>query len=459
MEITQALTLLYFSAQSGCDALCEILNSLAYYPKIVRGYDWLVQDSVQWDLPLILFYSQADCPSVRIESILARLQQKPQLSIFHAENRLAENQSPNDAGDFLLWPCNSLALNEKLEPICRHFSRGFSLPETVLLEELAELKLVGKSNEFLRVIETIRKMARCEAPVLIQGETGTGKEMTARAIHYLGARQGQPFIPINCGAIPDNLLENELFGHEKGAFTGAAQAQVGLVEQADGGTLFLDEIDTLSPKGQVSLLRFLQDQTYKPLGAKQLRKSDVRIITASNANLKELVDHNDFRQDLFFRVNILSLWLPPLRNRRSDIRLLAEYLIHKYSKLYHKPIKLLHPQVLQWMENYSWPGNIRELDNFIHYRFLMSEGPIIQEADHLGTSQAPVSQQSLASSGTLGFGAAKAMMIADFERNYLIELLRSARGNITQAAKRSCKDRRAFGRLLNKHGIIREDYL
>ncbi len=192
------------------------------------------------------------------------------------------------------------------------------------------LNLIGHSSIFLDTLLFINKASDCDAPVLIEGETGCGKEVAARAIHYLGCRKDFPFIPMNCGAIPDQLIENELFGHEKGAYTDAKQSQAGLTEQADGGTLFLDEIEALSTKGQVTLLRFIEDNVIRPLGATKSRKVNVRIIAASNVCLSELVAKGLFRQDLLFRLNLLHLNLPPLRNRKGDIQSLAEHFMQKY---------------------------------------------------------------------------------------------------------------------------------
>ncbi len=333
--------------------------------------------------------------------------------------------------------------------------------ENQLPDAFARLNLVGRSPAFIRVLNLIKKLGQSDAPVLVQGETGTGKELAARAIHYLGARHDYPFIPVNCGAIPDNLVENELFGHERGAFTDAKGSQPGLVSQAEGGTLVLDEVDALSPKAQVALLRFLENHEYRPLGGRRVRTIDVRIIAATHVDLRELAEQGVFRQDLVFRLNILVLKLPPLAARRGDVELLAQHFLRQYARRYHQPMRGIHPQALGWMNAYHWPGNVRELENLMHRAFVLSEGPTIQlchlmpeeEEDGAwepdGEGRGP-SEES--------FRAAKARIIARFEKQYLSRLLRETGGNVSLAARRAGKERRSLGKLLKKHGIERSRY-
>jgi DNA-binding NtrC family response regulator len=329
-----------------------------------------------------------------------------------------------------------------------------------ILEEFARFNMIGASPAFLEIVKLIKKVAQYDAPVLIQGETGTGKELTARAIHYLGARRNYPFIPVNCGAVPDNLVENELFGHEKGAFTDAKEAQKGLVAQAHGGTLFLDEVETLSAKAQAALLRFLQDHEYRPLGSKCSRRAELRLIAATNSNLRTMVDRGEFRQDLFFRLNVISLRLPPLRERPDDIEVLARECIRQASARYKEPLKALHPDTLAWMRHYDWPGNIRELENFVHHAFLISEGATIDIIEHpdARNPQEPSVQPQAAPPFDRDFNQAKAEVIRDFEKRYLNWLMAETHGNITRAAKQAGKERREIGKLLKKHGIDRSRF-
>jgi len=322
------------------------------------------------------------------------------------------------------------------------------------------IEMIGKSDSFFEMCRLIDRLAACNAPVLIEGETGTGKELAARAIHYLGARRGQPFVPVNCGAIPELLIENELFGHRKGAFTDARDDHVGLIGHAHSGTLFLDEVDALSPKGQVTLLRFLQDQQYRPLGERQERCADVRIIVASNTNLTKLAEAGHFRMDLLYRLKILWLELPPLRERKGDPELLANHFIRIGSIRFDKPIKAFHPTTLEWFECYGWPGNIRELENWVYRELLLTDGPEIRIA--LVKSHQPAPCPSLGQNpgaiDGLDYRQAKAKAVESFEVKFLTTLMEKAKGNVTAAAKMAGTERRHLGRLLKKYGVDKDQY-
>jgi transcriptional regulator with PAS, ATPase and Fis domain len=313
------------------------------------------------------------------------------------------------------------------------------------------MELIGQSPLFLAATRALARTARFEVPVLIQGETGTGKELAARVVHYQSARGNRPFIPVNCGALPEALVENELFGHERGAYTDARENAPGVVALADGGTLFLDEIDALSAKGQVTLLRFLQDQRYRPLGATSDRRADVRIIAATNRSLEELVDRGVFRADLFFRIKILFVDLPPLRLRCGDARLLAEHFLDKCAQQFREPRKRLAPPAQRWLERYSWPGNVRELENHITRSALMTDEPELgAPLDELDDVDLDVPLSS--------YATAKAAALAEFDQRFLREMLTQAGGNITRAAAAAGKDRRAFGRLVKKYGFRASDF-
>lgn len=325
------------------------------------------------------------------------------------------------------------------------------------MDNFGELKLVGRSPSFLAVMELIRRFADCDATVLVQGETGTGKELVARAIHYQSARRSFPFIPVNCGALPDTLVENELFGHARGAFTDARDARRGLIAEAQGGTLFLDEVEALTPKVQVTLLRFLQDLEYRPVGGNVVRNADVRIIAASNATLETLQKDHHFRQDLLFRLNVLAIDLPPLRDRHNDVVLLAEIFLRRLAEQYRRPAKHLHPEAVSRLLNHPWPGNVRELENLIHREFLMTDAHVIElrslesPGSRKATAEAAVRQRLTAAR----FQDAKASAIAHFERNYICELLSRTNGNISQAARISGKERSRLGKLVKKYGLER----
>jgi DNA-binding NtrC family response regulator len=316
------------------------------------------------------------------------------------------------------------------------------------MNELQRSKLIGSSLKFQQTRALIQKIAGVDATVLIVGETGTGKEVAARAIHYQSHRNGKPFIPVNCGALPEALIESELFGHERGAFTDAKAAAPGLVCEADGGTIFLDEVDALSLKAQAAILRFLQEKSYRRVGSGIERHADVRIIVASNANLEQLVEARQFRRDLLYRINVLMLRMPPLREREGDALELAQAFLTRFSHQYRQSAKTLHLNAQAYIVKYGWPGNIRELENVIHREFLMSEGPEI----HLGDPDRQDSAEE-SGSGKPSFKDAKAHAIADFERRYLRDVLKQTDGNLSQAARLAGQDRSAFGKLARKYGI------
>lgn len=327
-------------------------------------------------------------------------------------------------------------------------------------DAFVHLNMIGRSPVFLSVLQQIKKIVRCNAPVLIEGETGTGKELAARAIHYMGAGRDFPFIPVNCGAIPDALMESELFGHEKGAFTDAKLPRQGLIPQSDGGTLFLDEVEVFSMKGQVALLRFLDDGHFRSVGCSRLQQARVRVIAASNATLSDMVDRGTFRRDLYYRLNIMKIEMPPLSIRSGDIELLTEFFMENYRKQYHQPNKYLHPDAIKWLNQYTWPGNIRELENLLLREFLMSEGDCIYlnpVSSHPRDRRKSLADRRLNPVMDFAFNEAKKAIIDDFEKTYLSRLMKAFAGNVTSAAKHAGKERRALGKLLKKHNIKKAD--
>jgi DNA-binding NtrC family response regulator len=314
--------------------------------------------------------------------------------------------------------------------------------------DFARLNLVGESPAWSQVLRALQRIAAHDATALIEGETGTGKELVAHAIHYLGARRDFPFIPLNCGALPDTLLESELFGHERGAFTDARERRTGLIAEAGGGTLFLDEVEAMSSRAQVVLLRFLQDQTYMPVGGRAIAKADVRIVAASNADLGEEVARGRFRRDLWFRMRVLHLRLPPLRERVGDVRLLAKLFVDRYCIRYgHGPHRIA-PRSLAALDAYEWPGNVRELESVILREFLFHDTSSDELSIDIGSPAPDVTVLPVAD-----FKRAKALAVAEFERGYLCQLLASTRGNISLAARMSRKDRSALNKLVKKHGL------
>jgi len=306
--------------------------------------------------------------------------------------------------------------------------------------------IIGESPTFVALLKQIASIAKHDVCVLILGETGTGKEVFARAIHYCSERSSKPFIPVNCGAIPVDLLENEFFGHESGAFTSANCPRRGIIKEADGGTLFLDEVDCLPPFAQVKLLRFLQDGQFRPLGSASTCMADVRVVAASNANFKEILESGRLRKDLYYRLNVLSMQLPPLREREGDIVLLARHFLAKYASKFKMEARDFSTAALQKLIYYPWPGNVRELENVIQRVVVLAGHKTIGPDDiPIGDREAKLEEQS--------FQQLKAKAIDQFEQSYVRRLLLIHEGNITRAARAAGKDRRAFWELMRKHNI------
>ena len=314
-------------------------------------------------------------------------------------------------------------------------------------EALGLSQIVGQHPLFLAEVRRLPRFARCDATVLIRGESGTGKEVFARAIHYLSRRAGNPFLPVNCGALSEALVESEIFGHKRGAFTGAMSDHPGLISQAAGGTLFLDEIDSLTLRAQVKLLRFLQEGEFRVVGSDRAVQADVRVVAAANADFENLMRDGRFREDLFYRLNILEMKLPPLRERRSDIPLLAGHMIEKQAAFLNLPSRKLSPAAIERLCHHSWPGNVRELQNVLTRALVLADHPEIEPSD----LKVPDSTDKPEGSS---FQDAKAHAVQAFERDFLEKALRAHAGNITHAARAVRKNRRAFWELLRKHDLL-----
>jgi DNA-binding NtrC family response regulator len=363
------------------------------------------------------------------------------------ETLRAASQSSDD---FILWPIHKEELRHRLQRMLGTESKRDELESAHnhLTEILGMEQLVGRHPKFIRAIKTIPLIAKSDLPVLITGATGTGKELCARAIHLLGKRRSFPFIPVDGGAIPDHLFENELFGHARGAFTDAHTSQKGLAAMAEGGTLFLDEIDALSPSAQAKLLRFLQERTYRPLGGERFIKATINVIAATNRNIEECVAQKRFRGDLYFRLNALRMDLPPLVERQSDIQLLARYCLRVQYSQPGSIKKAFLPASLRKLEHYDWPGNVRELFHVVQRASLFSEGQFILPR-HISIPVPDPPHEEPAND----FHHGRTMVIEAFEKHYVEQLLRKHEGNVTRAALEAGKDRRAFGRLKKKYRI------
>lgn len=317
--------------------------------------------------------------------------------------------------------------------------------------------IIGANGGLQKVVDTIRKVATSDASILILGESGTGKELVARSIHANSQRRHGPFVAVDCASLPENLLESELFGHEKGAFTGAHSSKEGLMELADGGTLFLDEIGEMSLPLQAKLLRALEQQSFRRVGGTKEISVNVRLLSATNRNLEDAIARHEFREDLYYRINVIALRLPPLRERVQDIPLLARYFLDKFATRMGKAVKTISPRTMEFLQRYPWPGNVRELRNVMERAIALCESRVIMPGDL--PDKLVKKQSSLASvpDTNLPFHRAKEQWIEAFEVKYLQELLQRHQGNITAAAQEADVDRKTIHRLLKKHRLVNLD--
>ncbi|NWG02841.1 MAG: sigma-54-dependent Fis family transcriptional regulator [Syntrophaceae bacterium] len=318
-----------------------------------------------------------------------------------------------------------------------------------LLKEKYEFSnIVAKSEKMQRVLEVVSRIAQTDSTVYIHGESGTGKELIAKAVHVASERRDKPFVAINCAALPENLLESELFGHEKGAFTGAIRSKRGLFTQGHEGTIFLDEIGDMPLSIQAKLLRVLQERQFYPVGSERSVEVDIRVIVATQRDLEDQVKQGLFREDLFYRIHVVPILLPPLRERKEDIPPLARYFLKKFSGEMKKEVKGFTPKAIQKLMLHEWPGNVRELENTIEYAVAMAQKDVLTEDLILKTTLS-ISQ-----------GSVKPLREArdEFEKEYLIRLLELCEGNVTNASKLAGKHRVDFYDLLKKHGLKTEDF-
>ena len=421
------------------DALSVLCRRTSGAPRTGEAIDVVVVlvngDTVPWARKLVRAISASSGP---IAFVTRSVQPTLVLELLRCGGR-----------DFIAWDCR----REELLLRLRKLAAGATTtpaPSTLhagkpLHPRLAHL--IGSGASFVAQLERVPVLAACDASVLILGETGTGKELFAQALHYMSARLDHPLVAVNCGALPAELVEAELFGHARGAFTSAHETRVGLVAQAQGGTLFLDEVDSLPPLAQVKLLRFLQDKEYRPVGSSRPQRADVRIISASNGDLAGLCERGTFRADLYYRLDVLTLSLPPLRERGEDVIALAEHFADRFARQFRRRVGGLAPDARARLRAHAWPGNVRELEHTIERAVLLAPGEVLRAAD-LDLRQPPTDLPVAES-----FQAAKARVVEQFERRCIENALALSEGNITHAADSVSKNRRAFWQLMRKYGI------
>ncbi len=362
----------------------------------------------------------------------------------------AVNAIKSGAYDYLTKPFRK---EDLLRVVARAVEKASLLMENQALkssikQRYAYHNLIGSSAPMQNVYRLIDRIRNIDATVLITGESGTGKELVARAIHYSGKRQEGPFVAINCGAIPENLIESELFGHEKGAFTGALKSHTGKFEQFQGGTIFLDEIGTMPLQLQVRLLRVLQEKKISKVGSNTAMDLDVRVIAATNEDLPDKVNRRQFRTDLYHRLNVFSIHLPPLRERVNDIPLLAKHFIQAFAEQYERAVPRLSPDALALLENYPYPGNVRELEN------ILEKTMILLESDIITTDNLVLPSQTAAANQPVNSGSA----LPDMEYEWIVNAMKSCRGSIKEAAGKLGITYKTLQYRMKKFGLDKSDF-
>lgn len=362
------------------------------------------------------------------------------------------------AYDYIEKPVQS----EKLQQIVKKALEASEMVSNLavsnpIFDDDIDSEFVGSSKKMKDIFNLIYRLCKVDTTVLIRGENGTGKELVARAIHYNSPRKDGPFVALNCGAIPEQLMESELFGHEKGAFTGATERKIGKFQLANQGTIFLDEIAELKPEMQVKLLRVLQERKFTPIGSNREVKTSTRVIAATNQNLEKMIEEGTFREDLFYRLNVMPIFLPPLRDRIDDLGGLVDYFIKKFTRLHNRDIQEATPRSLQMLRAYNWPGNIRELENVIEHAFIVENSKIITPESLPESLRNYVKEHSRARSvgGPLDFEIFKERA----EREFIIEALRANNGRINQTVAHANIPKNTLLRKIRKYEINAKDYM
>lgn len=347
----------------------------------------------------------------------------------------------NGAFDYVTKPIDPDELSHLIQnAIKQKMLKAENIAMKTSIDEMLNLEgLIGESPEMKKVFELIKIVAPQDTTVMIRGESGTGKELIARAIHMNSPRRYYPINPVNCGAFTETLLENELFGHEKGAFTGAQYRRKGKIEMANGGTLFLDEVGSVSPKMQVELLRVLESKQFTRVGGNEIVKVDFRLISATNENLEKLVEEGKFREDLYYRLNVFTIYVPPLRERRTDIPILANYFIQKFARQMNKPILKISDEAMEILLNHHWPGNVRELENAIERAMVVGKPPEIKPSD----LPFHIEKNNLVDTDSL----------EEMEKNHIARVLKKYDWNISRAATALNIDRVTLYNKIRKYGL------
>ncbi len=434
----------------------SILSTLGHQPVVVSGGAQALEilASQEFDLVLCdLFMPEVD--GMEVLRKMNDVAPRTPIVLFTAFGTVDRAVAAMKAGafDFLEKPFTAQSLQLLLEKGLRQ--RRLVCERDNLRSQLADKfsfdNIIGRSHAMVKIFEMIERVAATEANVIVTGESGAGKELVAQSIHARSARECNAFIPVNCGALPENIFESELFGYERGAFTGAIRRKPGLLECAHGGTFFLDEVCELSEALQVKLLRVLQDRKVRRLGGDVLRDLDVRFIAATNREVEEAVRKGALREDFYYRLNVIRIHIPPLRERPDDIAPLAEHFLKHYSKSSPREKLSMSDETLRCLEDYAWPGNVRELRNAIERAVTLAKSDQITPSEL--PSQMPLPKHEVTHSVNIGLTEAKRRAVDKAELDYLVSSLRHYKGNVTRIAEDACMTRRNLHRLLRKHGL------
>ena len=389
----------------------------------------------------------------------------PELTVLlmtaHGRIDLAVEAMKSGAYDFITKPFDHDALVLRIDKALersRLLRENRQLQKACLTDHVFQ-ELVGKSAAMQRVFETIQMVAKTDITILITGESGTGKDLTARAIHASSPRRNKPFVAVNCPTVPEHILESELFGYKKGAFTHATRNKSGLFQEAHRGTIFLDEIGDISPTIQTKLLRVLQEKEIKPLGDTKSIRVDARIVASTNQNLKQKIKKAEFREDFFYRLNVLPIRLPPLRDRQEDIPLIAAHLVEKHCRRLNKAVKVISAELMDLLMTRQWNGNVRELENVIIQGILFSSGDTIDLSEvRLKKEQGPKTASIFPLPQGVPYKAAKEKTLQQFNHAYIGRLLTQSKGNVSQAARSCGLERQALQQIMRRYGIKADVY-
>lgn len=446
LENTLDIALQQLSSERGFILLRDDIRDGQYIPRVVRNIDSqqvsevkdishsTVEKVLETGQPILTFDALSDerfdearsviMHQIRSIACVPLLLKGERIGVIYIDSRGQKARFTRQSLDFLQAFANQAAIALENARLVAQLQQDNELLKEEFHRIYAFKEIIGKSKAMEQVFRMMGKVLNNDITVLLLGETGTGKELVARAIHHNGWRKQKRFVPVNCGAIPENLIESELFGHKKGAFTGAVSDKKGLIETAHGGTLFLDEVGELPLNMQVKFLRFLQDKQFTPVGEVRTREADVRIVAATNQNLEEAVHRKQFREDLFYRLNVIHIRIPPLRERKKDIPILVQHFLSQYSNKLEKPVTGVNAEAMERLMAYHWPGNVRELENTIERAVVMATSSQITDEDLM---LPPVSKTSA------GIEAGKTLQ--EVSRQLLEKTLETVEGNKTKAAE------------------------